>query len=807
MSSDALTHALDAVDLPGLIAERYPDSGCKPSKPGTVKAVWRGENNPSVSVYKDNDRWLWKDHATNEGGNAHTFFTRVEGMSKVEATEELKRRAGIPESNQITVTNSNKDWKNQPWWELEKAGHLVATYDYHDTEGRLILQAGRFEHAGDKTFRQRRRDGEEWRYTLNDITLVLYRLSVIAEAVKRGDIIFVAEGEKDVHALEAAGLTATCNPMGAGKWRDEYNEHLRGAHVVILPDNDDPGRKHAETVAQSLHGTAASVRVLELPDLQAKGDVSDWLAAGHTADELLELSQAAPIWEPTATAEADTWEARLDLPELSPDPPDMPPDLIPDPLRAWIKDAADRACVHLAFIAVIALASLGAVLGRTLAVHPKQRDDWLEVANLWAAIVAPPSSLKTAAGSEGTVHVRRLEAEAMSAYQDAQATRAADAEILKMELDQLRKAAKATNARPRDFAADIEAKLTELRELEDTNPHRYVINDATIEKASEIMAKNPPGRGLLYSRDELVGLLKTCDKPGHETDRAFLLEAWNGKNGFTADRIGRGTVRVPAVTLSILGGIQPGRLRSYIRGAMEESAEADGLLQRFQLITWFDKARPWKRVDKTPDKEAKKKARGIFTWIDQLEPTQMGLTPPDAGEIPAIRFDSEAQDLYNAWLDDLMERLRSGAYRHAPAFHAHLAKYPSLMPSLALLFHLITLADQNATRLKPISFDAATLAIAWCEYLELHAKKVYAAELSTAVLSAHTLAEKIEQQELVDGDKLRDIYAHRWPGLSTAEEVNAALEILEAAHWVRIEELSTGGRPSRILRLHPELRP
>jgi DNA-binding transcriptional ArsR family regulator len=123
----------------------------------------------------------------------------------------------------------------------------------------------------------------------------------------KANTVFVDEGEKDVHSLEALGLTATCNPGGALKWRREFNKHFQGKAVVILPDNDPPdknhpegvGRAHAQQVARHLHGMAASVKVVELPGLPDHGDVSDWLKAGGTKEKLLALVETAPEWKPT----------------------------------------------------------------------------------------------------------------------------------------------------------------------------------------------------------------------------------------------------------------------------------------------------------------------------------------------------------------------------------------------------------------------------------------------------------------------------------------------------------------------------
>lgn len=182
-------------------------------------------------------------------------------------------------------------------------GRVVATYDYRDASGKLLFQVCR---TADKHFFQRRPDGKGgWITGLGDVKPVLYRLPEVLQAVERGETVFIPEGEKDVDNLARLGLAATTAPMGAGKWRDYYSGWLKGANVVILPDNDEPGRKHAQQVAQSLHGKAKSIKILELPGLPPKGDVSDWLAAGGTKEELLRLAQEAPEWEPSKQAKRE----------------------------------------------------------------------------------------------------------------------------------------------------------------------------------------------------------------------------------------------------------------------------------------------------------------------------------------------------------------------------------------------------------------------------------------------------------------------------------------------------------------------
>jgi hypothetical protein len=156
----------------------------------------------------------------------------------------------------------------------------VGAYDYTDEDGHLLYQVVRFE---PKTFRQRRPEGAGWTWSLNGTRRVPYRLPAVLTAAKAGERVYVVEGEKDVHAVEAAGAVATCNPGGAGKWRDDYTSALTGADVVIVADCDEPGRKHAAAVRASLTRDGIPAQLVE----PASGkDVADHLAAGLGLDDL-----------------------------------------------------------------------------------------------------------------------------------------------------------------------------------------------------------------------------------------------------------------------------------------------------------------------------------------------------------------------------------------------------------------------------------------------------------------------------------------------------------------------------------------
>jgi hypothetical protein len=175
---------------------------------------------------------------------------------------------------------------------------IEKVYPYVDAEGKLLFETLRL--GNPKDFRQRRPDNRGgYIWNLQGVTRVLYRLPKVREAVAAGRPVFLVEGEKDVETLERWGLTATTNPMGAEKWDPSYDRALMGAKLIILPDNDEAGRRHIIKVAVGLHGKAESIRILDLPGLAEKGDVSDWVASGGTFDEFERLVQALQPWTPS----------------------------------------------------------------------------------------------------------------------------------------------------------------------------------------------------------------------------------------------------------------------------------------------------------------------------------------------------------------------------------------------------------------------------------------------------------------------------------------------------------------------------
>lgn len=289
-----------AIDYDGLIAtvakHFWGDPNEQLSKPS--KELRFGQHG-SKSV--DLEKGTFYDHEAVAGGGVLDLVCTEAGFqSRAEAHQWLVEQGFIANDQAhlqqtpkpVARPELTKTTPEPPKTVVSKAKpRITDTYDYCDENGQLLMQVVRLE---PKTFRQRKPVGNGWSWSVKDVRQVPFRLPQLLASTA---MVFIVEGEKDALNLEAIGLVATCNAGGAGKWRKVHAALLKGRDVVILPDNDQAGRDHAAKILETLQGVAASVKVVELPDLPEKGDVSDWLAAGGTADQLLALVGTATAAE------------------------------------------------------------------------------------------------------------------------------------------------------------------------------------------------------------------------------------------------------------------------------------------------------------------------------------------------------------------------------------------------------------------------------------------------------------------------------------------------------------------------------
>lgn len=323
----------------------------EPSK--ATKTELRFGTHGSFSV--NLDAGTWYDHENKCGGGVLALIENKLKIANGAAIDWMRDTLGIE-----VPSNSR-----QP----------VAAYDYKDENGNLLFQVVRYE---PKDFRQRRPDGHnKWIWSIKDVRQVPYRLPELLTANDR--TIHIVEGEKDVESLRRLGLVATCNAGGAGSWRAEFSQYFRGADVVILPDNDEAGEKHAKKVASALASVASAIRIARLPGLPPKGDVTDWIRKGGTAAELETLCREQRPGDPRAerAAQLNLISAHMLVQTQFREPVFAVPDLVPE--------------------------GLGLLAGK-----PKTGKSWLAL-DLCVAIAAGSHALGTVKCHEGDVLYLALE--------------------------------------------------------------------------------------------------------------------------------------------------------------------------------------------------------------------------------------------------------------------------------------------------------------------------------------------------------------------------------------------------------------
>jgi hypothetical protein len=473
---------------------------------------------------------------------------------------------------------------------------------------------------------------------------------------------------------------------------------------------------------------------------------------------------------------------------------DLPPvdsfalELLPQSLRPFVEDISERMQTPCDFAAMTGTVALAGCVNRRALIRPKVEDNWMVTPNLWGAIIAAPGFMKSPILRAITAPLAHIEEMWRAEYESSSGDYEVEKEKAELRYQVWREKFKAAAKQGKTPPTQPD------NTLEEPTLMRLLLTDATFKALHEILSKNPAG--VLVTRDELTGWIATLDRPGREGERGFFLQSWNGDSGFTIDRIGRGSIHVPAVCVSLLGCIQPARLRWYLSQSLDGGPSDDGLLQRFQLAVWPDPPRHWKLVDRAPNGTAQAMAEEVFTVLAHRS----------ADSPVQLRFDPEAQALFYAWLGELEEKIRGDNGLH-PALVAHIAKYRSLLPTLAGLFEL---ADAVAESRETTSINLANAqrAAAWCDYLESHAKRIYSCIATPALHAARELARHMERGGFGEQFSTRQVYAnHHWSGLDTTEKVRAALEIVQDAGWVRRTKYTAGsGRPSETWQVNPKVR-
>jgi putative DNA primase/helicase len=505
-------------------------------------------------------------------------------------------------------------------------------------------------------------------------------------------------------------------------------------------------------------------------------------------------------------------DARQQLHNAWPDPCPLPEallpvasfdlDLLPEKLRPWAADVAERMQCPPDFIGVSIMAAVGSVIGCKIVIKPKIEDDWQVVGNQWTLIVGRPGILKSPAMEESLKPLKRLCAEADREFKEARNTYELDEKIAKIQTaEALKKASKLLGKKAGPENAEMARKLLgENPTSSEPVLRRYIANDTNIASLGVLLQQNP--NGLLVFRDEIVSLLSSLDQEERASEKGFYLTGWNGDSSYTFDRIGRGLhLSVERVCLSMLGSTQPGRISDYLCQAVRGGRGDDGLMQRFGLLVWPDISPEWKHVDRQPDKNARTTAFDVFDRLDKLDWHAAGAKRDrghdgDEEGLPYLRFNIDAYDAFVIWRTDLEKRLRGDLH---PALESHLAKYRKLVPGLALICHL---ADGVTG---PVGIPALDRAIAWSKYLEAHARRAYGSVIAGAAETAKAILLKIKSGHLQNEFSARDVWRPQWSKLTDRAAVQAGLNMLVDYDCLReMKNTATGGRHATVYVVNPK---
>lgn len=687
--------------------------------------------------------------------------------------------------------------------------NIVDQYLYQDESGDTHVRVTRLEdQRGNKRFYQEHLEGGSWKKGGAHKPLQPFRFAEWQHELS----IVIVEGEKCVSAVRSLGFAATTFIGGCNGWNESYAPYFKNRIAILLPDQDEPGFKFTASVATGLSQIVSSYKVVMLPGLKDKEDICDWIKNGGTARDFKEICDRAEknsvvlLQEKIANDGPErSWSALKDLPSIHTPIQDIMPAIVPDVLRAWVTDIAERMQVPLVCVTVLAFTVVGSLIGRKAKVYPKKEDDWYEVANLWSMIIMPSGRLKSPIINAVLKPLHELSEQAENEFAKASNDVEIRIAITDAKIQSLKKEIqKVATSQVKDRDQRLENVQRELSQLQSIREEavafakRYKIHDATVEKIGELLKTNT--NGLLLVRDELSGWLSSLDRIGHDGDRAFFLESWNGKGSYDVDRIIRGSLHIPALCLSILGGIPPSKIESYVESAVSGGAGNDGLLQRFGLMVHADFKKDWRLIDRSPDKHAYERVKSAFLSLDRLGGEH------DLAENNALsfRFNPEAQELFYEWLTKLETNIRD-LENECDAFISHIAKYRKLVPVLALQFFLLKKIDDPSVG-EAIDAESLIAAMEWARHLETHARRVYSLALNPQIHAAKSFAQKIKQGKIADGMRLRDIYRHQWSHLKTRASVDMALAVLIECGWVVVEEIRLEtGAPCEVTRLNPLL--
>jgi hypothetical protein len=567
--------------------------------------------------------------------------------------------------------------------ELEsKRGKRSALWTYHNAQGEPVGVVIRWDKPSGKDIRPVALHADGWRIGAMLDPRPLYGLPDLATARR----VVICEGEKAADAARSLGFIATTSAGGSQAATKTDWRPLAGKEVWIMPDNDMPGRKYADSVAGILAKLtpAPAVRVVELPYLPDSGDIVDWIDAhGDAAEpdamrtEIETLAQAVEPWRP------------VDADDLAYRP--FPVDALPEPIRGFVDAGARAISCDPSYLALPLLTAIAAAIGNTRRLELKR--GWSVPPILWGAIVGESGTAKTPAFRLVMRPVRDRQSRSFEVFE----------------------------AQQEEYEAALEAWQEAKKGERGEKPQppsceRFIVSDTTVEALAPILLANP--RGLLLARDELAGWIGSFDryagKGKASADSANWLSMFNAESIIVDRKTGiPRTIHVPQAALCVSGGIQPAILQRALGLEHRES----GLAARLLLTCPPRKAKRWTEADIDPSAEAE--LGQLFDRLYELQPT----AGDDGERRPSlVRLSGDAKTAWKAYYNAHAIEQADLTGDMAAAW----SKLEEFAARLAVVVHFTRWAAGDVadeTRLGVSSMEAGIILAKWFKH---EARRVYA---------------------------------------------------------------------------------
>ncbi|MFA0088316.1 YfjI family protein [Vibrio sp. 10N.261.51.F12] len=508
-----------------------------------------------------------------------------------------------------------------------------------------------------------------------------------------------------------------------------------------------------------------------------------------------EISSTPPVLLPAAELQATSYEWQQPKP-LTTEMIAVPPfdiDLLPSSMQKFATREAQRMDnAPVDYIAISLLVCIGALVGQSVEIQPKEFDTgWKVSPILWGMVIGTPSMKKTPSMEAAMAFLHDVQQKIIDPMNIASAEYAeVKRELVESQKNEMKSELKSLLSEGREQEArELSDKIANTDEPQ-ALVRALIANDTTIEALLIKLVGNP--NGLLLFRDELVGWLKELAKNGREHERAMYLQAFNAsKSPYVVERVGRENIVIPSLAVSILGGIQPSRLSEVLQDRNSGKGN-DGLFERFQLAV-FPESNQGSYTDVAPDHEHKEVVSSIFMKLANVE----------HNETETCRFNSDAQLLWGSWSEEFATKIRD----MDESWQAIKGKHPALVAKLSLIFHLIeeaeNCADIKSSDSKRIRVHNLERAIKWLEYLDAHMQKIIQiGKHSSQKKNSSPARSLLERLDKFDGSFTKQQLAQKgWSNLTAKNSREEALDELESKGYIRWVE-----SPRKQFEIHPEFR-